>query len=196
MTRARSLIVAGSVAAAIVAGIWAGGAASPDPPRTPDAPAVARLDAARVQARAALSAAVTPIDVRTGASDVAAVYRRAAPSLPDHQAPLRDAARAYETLAASTAATYTTAADRAQTADSALAAALRHPAGDLADPLVPPVLPLVLIVSAAAGAAVAGRRRKAETPEPRFKPAPPRPANTPRWDSPPADYAKRTGRSP
>jgi len=27
-------------------------------------------------------------------------------------------------------------------------------------------------------------------PEPRFKPAPPRPADTPRWDSPPADYAK------
>ncbi len=32
--------------------------------------------------------------------------------------------------------------------------------------------------------------------EPRFKPAPPRPANTPRWDSPPADYAKSGGPSP
>jgi hypothetical protein len=31
---------------------------------------------------------------------------------------------------------------------------------------------------------------------PRFKPAPPRPANTPRWDSPPADYAKSGGPSP
>lgn len=27
-------------------------------------------------------------------------------------------------------------------------------------------------------------------PEPRFKPAPPRPADTPRWDTPPADFAK------
>src|SRR4051812_30051503 len=33
-------------------------------------------------------------------------------------------------------------------------------------------------------------------PEPRFKPAPPRPANTPRWDSPPADYAKSGRASP
>jgi hypothetical protein len=32
--------------------------------------------------------------------------------------------------------------------------------------------------------------------EPRFKPAPPRPADTPRWDSPPADYAKSGGPSP
>jgi hypothetical protein len=32
--------------------------------------------------------------------------------------------------------------------------------------------------------------------EPRFKPAPPRPANTPRWDSPPADCAKSGRASP
>jgi hypothetical protein len=32
--------------------------------------------------------------------------------------------------------------------------------------------------------------------EPRFKPAPPRPANSPRWDSPPADYAKSGGPPP
>jgi len=38
----------------------------------------------------------------------------------------------------------------------------------------------------------------AEAPkvQPRFKPAPPRPANTPRWDSPPADHAKSGGASP
>jgi hypothetical protein len=32
--------------------------------------------------------------------------------------------------------------------------------------------------------------------DPRFKPAPPRPANAPRWDSPPADYAKSGRASP
>jgi hypothetical protein len=32
--------------------------------------------------------------------------------------------------------------------------------------------------------------------EPRFKPAPARPADTPRWDSPPADYAKSGSASP
>ena len=32
--------------------------------------------------------------------------------------------------------------------------------------------------------------------EPGFKPAPPRPENTLRWDSPPADYAKSGGPSP
>jgi hypothetical protein len=37
---------------------------------------------------------------------------------------------------------------------------------------------------------------EAPKPEPRFKPAPPRPANTPRWDSPPADYAESGGPSP
>jgi len=33
-------------------------------------------------------------------------------------------------------------------------------------------------------------------PEPRFKPAPPRPANAPRWDTPPKEYAERGGPSP
>ena len=37
---------------------------------------------------------------------------------------------------------------------------------------------------------------EAPKPEPRFKPAPPRPANTPRWDTPPAEYAERGGPSP
>jgi len=37
---------------------------------------------------------------------------------------------------------------------------------------------------------------EAPKPEPRFKPAPPRPANTPRWDTPPAEYAGRSGPSP
>jgi hypothetical protein len=32
--------------------------------------------------------------------------------------------------------------------------------------------------------------------EPRFKPAPPRDATTPRWDSPPAEYAKSDRASP
>jgi hypothetical protein len=35
-----------------------------------------------------------------------------------------------------------------------------------------------------------------ETKEPRFKPAPPRDATTPRWDSPPAEYAKSDRASP
>jgi hypothetical protein len=38
---------------------------------------------------------------------------------------------------------------------------------------------------------------EAEPPkEPRFKPAPPRDANAPRWDSPPAEYAKSGRGSP
>jgi hypothetical protein len=39
-------------------------------------------------------------------------------------------------------------------------------------------------------------RPEAETKEPRFKPAPPRPANAPRWDSPPAQYANGDRASP
>ncbi len=185
MTGIRSLLVAGSAAAAIVAGMWAGGAASPDLPRRPDAPALARLDAARVQARAALGAAATPVDLQTAARGVAGVYRRAAPSLPDQRAPLYDAARAYDALAASTTATYSGAANRAQVVELALAAALRRRAGAPAEPLVPPALPLVLLAAAAAGAALANHRRKTVTPRPR--PPTPRNADPAHWDSPPPE---------
>jgi hypothetical protein len=191
MSRRRPLIVAGSVVVAIVAGIWAGDAASPAPQRRADAPALAHFDAARDQARAGLSAATTPEDQGSAARDLAAVYRHAAPTLPDQQAPLHDAAGAYDALAAASATTeYATAARRALEADSALAVALRRPPGDPAEPLIPPVLPLVLLVAAATGAAVSSRRRKATPPRPGPQlHIPPRPpdADPPHWDTPPPE---------
>jgi hypothetical protein len=190
MTRGRPLIVAGSVAAAIIAGVWTGGAAGSASQRTPDAAALARLDAARVRARAALGTATTPANRHVAARGLADVYRRTAPALPDQRRSLHDGARAYDALAtASAPAAYATAADRVQAADAALAVALRRPPGAPAEPLVPPALPLVLLVSAAAGAAVASRRRRAETPSPQLQPAPTG-AGTPHWDTPPADYAE------
>jgi hypothetical protein len=166
MTRRRALIVAGAIAIAIAAGIWSGDAVGPTRPRpSPDTPALARLDAARIDARAVLGAAGTPEDQRAAARHLAAIYRRAAAALPGRRATLGEAAAAYDALgAASTPTAYANAADRALEAETTLAGALPAPPAP-SDPLIPPVLPLVLLVAAAAGAAVS-RPSRAPKPEP------------------------------
>jgi len=184
MTRRRPLILAASVAVAAVAGIWAGDAAAPTPrPRT-DTAALARFDLARVHARANLSAAISPRERRAAARELAGVYRRAARTLPDQQAALHQAASAYNALAAASPATYAAGTRRALRVDSALADALRRPAGEPGDPLVPPVLPLVMLAAAAAGGALSSRRRRPRRREP--PPPPPEPPHRkPAWDTPP-----------
>ncbi len=158
MTGRRVLIVAVAAIAAIVAGIWAGGAVSPAPARGVDTGALTRFDAARGAARARLGAGTTPRLQRLAAKELSAVYRRAALTLPDQAISLHRAASAYDALgAASGPAAYADAARRVLHADAALAAALRRPAGAPGEPLIPPILPLVLLVSAAAGVAVSTR---------------------------------------
>lgn len=196
MTRPHPLILAASVAVAVVAGISTGDAVSPAAPRGVDAAALARFDVARVHARVALGAAEMPQDRRAAAHELAGVYRRAARTMPAQRAPLLDAANVYDTLGAASApnadatapqraaalTAYTAVADRALRADAALAASLRRPV-DPGDPLVPPVLPLVMLAAAAAGGAVSSRRRK--PPRRRDAPPPEPPPHKPSWDTPP-----------
>jgi hypothetical protein len=186
MTRRRPLILAASVAAAVAAGIWTGDATAPTARPRIDAAALARFDLARVHARAHLSAAIAPREQRAAALELAGVYRRSARTLPDQQAALHQAASAYEALAAaSSPAAYAAGARRALRVDSALANALRRPAGEPGDPLVPPILPLVMLAAAAAGGAVSSRRRRPRRSEPPPPPPPETPQRKPAWDTPP-----------
>jgi hypothetical protein len=186
MNRRRPLILVASVAAAVVAGLWAGDVAGPPARPGVDASALARLNSSRVHARARLNAAGTAHDQSAAAQQLAAVYRRAAHTLPGQEAALDDAATAYDALSeASSPMSYAAGSQRVVQADAALAASLRHPAGEPGDPLIPPVLPLVMLAAAAAGGAVSSRRRRpVRRPEP--PPAPPEPApSKSAWDTPP-----------
>jgi len=183
MIRRRPLIVLASVAVAVVAGSWTGDAAGPAARPSVDGPALARLNSARVHARAQISAAATPRARRAAFAELAGIYRRAAGTLPEQQGALNGAASAYDALAAaSSPATYGAGVQRAVHADGALAAALKRPAGEPGDPLIPPVLPLVMLAAAAAGGAVSSRGRK---PARRREPPPDPPPATPTWDTPP-----------
>lgn len=186
MTPRRPLILVASVAVAVVAGIWAGDATAPSARPRIDTAALARFDRARVHARAQLSAAIAPRERRAAALELAGVYRRAARTLPGQQAALHQAASAYNALAAaSSPASYAAGTRRALRVDSALANALRRPAGEPGDPLVPPALPLVMLVAAAAGGALSSRRRRPRRPEPPPPPPPETPHREPAWDTPP-----------
>jgi hypothetical protein len=185
MTRRRPFILAASVAVAAVAGVWTGDATAPTARPRIDAAALARFDLARVHARAQLSTATAPREQRAAALELAGVYRRATRTLPGQQAALHQVASAYNALAAaSSPATYAAGARRALRVDSALANALRRPAGEPGDPLIPPVLPLVMLAAAAAGGAVSNRRRRPRRPDPP-PPPPETPPRQPAWDTPP-----------
>jgi hypothetical protein len=171
----RALVIAACIAAAAIAGALAGGLASPGRPQAPAA--LRALDPARVQARARLARASTRPEQVAAARGLAALYRR----LPGQT----NTARAYSALAAAeTPPAYAAAAARVDAAEARVQAALQPPARR--DPAVPPALPLVLLVSAAAGVFAATRLRRDEPNEPA-----PAPAHEPRarvaWDTPPPE---------